>query len=59
MLDNIFKNINNFFVNFLEFLSFRRKNNVILNNDVESCCVLLDGPQSCGILNDDTTTFSE
>jgi hypothetical protein len=59
MLDNIFKNINNFFVNFLEFLSFRRKNNVILNNDVESCCVLLDGPQSCGILNDDTTTLSE
>ena len=59
MLDNIFKNINNFFVNFLEFLSFRRKNNVILNNDVESCCVLLDGTQSCGILNDVTTTLSE
>ena len=59
MLDNIYKNINNFFVNFLEFLSFRRKNNVILNNDVESCCVLLDGTQSCGMLNDDTTTLSE
>ena len=59
MLGNIFKNINKLFVNFLEFLSFRRKNNVILNNDVESCCVLLDGPQSCGILNDDTTTLSE
>ena len=59
MLVNIFKNINNFFVNFLEFLSFRRKNNVILNNDVESCCVLLNGPEGCGVLNDDTNSFSE
>jgi len=48
MLGNIFKNINKLFVNFLEFLSFRKK--PILNNDVESCCVLL---------NDDTTTLSE
>jgi hypothetical protein len=59
MLDNIFKNINNFFVFFFEFLSFRRKNNMILNNDIESCCVLLNGTESCGILNDDTTTLSE
>ena len=46
---NIFKKINNFFVSFFEILSFRRKNNVILNNDVESCC----------LLNDDTNTLSE
>jgi hypothetical protein len=59
MLGNIFININKFFVNFFEFLSFRKKNNVILNNDVESCCVLLNGHESCGILNDDTTTLSE
>ena len=49
MLVNIFKNINDFFVNFFEFLSFRTKN-PILNNDIESCCILL---------NDDTTTSSE
>jgi len=48
MLGNIFKNINKLFVNFFEFLSFRKT--PILNNDVESCCVLL---------NDDTTTLSE
>jgi len=49
MLDNIFKNINKFFVNFFDFLTFRR-NQPVLNNDVESCCVLL---------NDDTKTCSE
>ena len=49
MLVNIFKNINDFFVNFFEFLSFRTKN-PILNNDIVSCCILL---------NDDTTTSSE
>ena len=49
MLGNIFKNINKLFVNFFEFLSFRKKT-PILNNDVESCCILL---------NDDTTTLSE
>jgi hypothetical protein len=57
MFDNIFKNINKLFVNFIEFLSFRKK--PILNNDIESCCVLLNGPESCGVLNDDTNTFSE
>lgn len=56
MLVNIFKNINKLFVNFLEFLLFRKT--PILNNDVESC-VLLNGPEGCGVLNDDTTTYSE
>jgi hypothetical protein len=46
---NIFKKINDFFVNFFDFVSFR-KNNPVLNNDVESCCVLL---------NDDTNTLTE
>jgi hypothetical protein len=48
MLDKIFKNINDFFVKFFDALLFREK--PILNNDVESCCILL---------NDDTNTFSE
>ena len=47
MLNNIFKNINNFFVNFFDFFTFRT-NNPILNNDFENFC-----------LNDDTTTNSE
>jgi len=46
---NIFKKINIFFVSFFDFLLFRTKNNVILNNDIEICC----------LMNDDTTTFSE
>ena len=50
MLVNIFKNINIFFVNFFDFLSFRKNNNPVLNNDVESCCILL---------NDDTNTLTE
>lgn len=48
MLVDIFKNINGFFINFFHFLSFRK--NQELNNDVESCCILL---------NDHTTTCSE
>ncbi len=47
MLNNIFKNINHFFISFFDFLSFRKK--PVLNNDVESCV----------LLNDDTNTFSE
>lgn len=58
MLVNIFKNINNFFVNFFDFLSFRTKK-PLLNNDIESCCVLLNSTESCGVLNDDTNTYSE
>jgi hypothetical protein len=46
---NIFKKINNFFVIFIDFLSFRKNNNPVLNNDVEKCC----------LLNDDTNVFSE
>jgi len=57
MFNNFIKNINVFFVNVFGFLSFRKR--PILNNDIESCCVLLNGPESCGILNDDTTTFTE
>ena len=48
MLNNIFKNINNFFVNFFDFFTFRT-NIPILNNDFEKCC----------LINDDTTTNSE
>jgi hypothetical protein len=44
---NIFKKINNFFISFFEILSFRKT--PILNNDIESCC----------LLNDDTNTLSE
>jgi hypothetical protein len=57
MLVNILKNINNFFVNFFEFLHFRKK--PLLNNDIESCCVLLDDTEGCDVLKDSTTTFSE
>ena len=57
MLVTIFKNINNFIVNLLEFLQFRKK--PLLNNDVESCCVLLNETDGCGVLKDSTTTFSE
>jgi hypothetical protein len=49
MFNNIFKNINNFLVIFFDFVSFRKKNPII-NNDIESCCILL---------NDDTNTCSE
>ena len=56
MFNNIFKNINNFLVNFFDFLSFRKK--PVLNNDIESC-VLLNSNEGCGVLNDGTTTFSE
>lgn len=49
MLANIFKNINKFFVSVFDFLSFRKNNNPMLNNDVEKCC----------LINDDTTTNSE
>jgi hypothetical protein len=49
MLNNIFKNINIFFVNFFDFFTFRTNNNPLLNNDVEKCC----------LINDDTTTNSE
>jgi len=59
MLGTIFKNINNFFVNFFEFLQFRKNSNALLNNDIESCCVLLNDTEGCGALKDDTTTFSE
>jgi hypothetical protein len=45
---NVFSKINNFFYSFFDFLPFRTKV-PILNNDVESCC----------LLNDDTTTYSE
>jgi hypothetical protein len=48
MLNNIFRNISTFFINVFDF--FVSKNKPALNNDVESCCVLL---------NDDTNTFSE
>ena len=47
---NIFKKINDFFVNFFDFVSFRKNNNSVLNNDVESCCILL---------NDDANTLTE
>lgn len=57
MLVTIFKNINNFIVNFFEFLSFRKNSNPVLNNDIESC-VLLNGSESCGVI-DYTNTFSE
>jgi len=57
MFNNIFKNINNFFVFFFDFVSFRKKN-PILNNDIESC-ILLNSNEGCGVLNDGTTTFSE
>ena len=48
MLGNLFKNINIFFNNMLEFLLFRTKGNTLLNIDIETCC-----------LHDDTTTYSE
>jgi hypothetical protein len=46
---NIFKKINNFFVIFIDFLSFRKNNNPVLNNDIEKCC----------LINDDTNILSE
>ena len=49
MLDIIFKNINKFFTNVLDFLVFRTNNNPVLNNDVENCC----------LINDGTTIYSE
>lgn len=58
MFAKLFKNINNLFASFLDFLVFRKNTNPVLNNDVESC-VLLNGSESCGVLNDDTNTFSE
>jgi hypothetical protein len=49
MLANIFKNINKFFVSVFDFLSFRKNNTPLLNNDIEKCY----------LINDDTTTNSE
>ena len=40
MLDNIFRNITTFFINVFDF--FKPKKIPVLNNDVESCCVLLN-----------------
>ena len=45
MLDTIFQSIGYLAIRFLNFF----KNNVVLNNDIESCC----------LINDDTTTYSE
>ena len=47
MLNNIFKNISTFLINVFDF--FVSKNNPVLNNDIENCC----------ILNDDSNTSSE
>jgi hypothetical protein len=50
MLYTIFKNINNLAMRFFNFVTnINVNNNVLLNNDVESCC----------LINDDTTTYSE
>ena len=36
MLNNVLQNISKFLINVFDFLTFR-KNNVVLNNDIESC----------------------
>ena len=46
MLDTMFQNIGYLAIRFLNFF---KNNNVVLNNDVESCC----------LINDDTTRYSE
>ena len=46
MLDTIFQSIGYLAIRFLNFF---KNNNVVLNNDVESCC----------LINDDTTSYSE
>jgi len=46
MLDTIFESIGYLAIRFFNFF---KKNNVLLNNDIESCC----------LINDGTTTYSE
>ena len=48
MLDNILDNLNNFFKSILNFFAVKKP--PLLNNDLESCCILL---------SDDTNTISE
>jgi hypothetical protein len=46
MLDTIFQGIGYLAIRFLNLFI---NNNILLNNDIESCC----------LINDDTTTYSE